>query len=101
MTARISKPAKPATQSGTAKSSRWLLEFVPDTAREIEPLMGWTSSSDTRQQVRLWFATKDEAVAYAQRKGLAFEVHEPQETTRRPMAYADNFKSTRIGQWTH
>ncbi len=101
MTARIYRPAKPATQSGQAKSSSWLLEFEPDTARQVEPLMGWTSSSDTRTQVRLRFATREEAVAYAQRNGLAYTITEPKSTTRRPMAYADNFKTTRLGQWTH
>ena len=101
MAARISKPAKPATQSGQAKSSRWLLEFTPETPREVEPLMGWTSSSDTRPQVKLWFSTKEEAIAYAEREGVAYEVIEPKPVTRRAMAYADNFKPTRVGQWTH
>ena len=100
MTARIYKPAKVATQSGQA-ADIWLLEFEPQSARQVEPLMGWTSSSDTRTQVRLRFATREEAVAYAQRKGLAFTIVEPKSATRRPMAYADNFKTTRLGQWTH
>jgi hypothetical protein len=101
MTARIYKPAKAATQSGQAKSERWTLEFEADAPREVEPLMGWTSSSDTRGQVRLSFATKEEAVAYATRAGLAFQVIEPKPVARRIVAYADNFKSTRLGQWTH
>jgi hypothetical protein len=101
MTAKIFKPARPATQSGLAKSDRWVLEFEAEAAREIEPLMGWTSSSDTRGQVRLSFADKEEAVAYARRAGLAFRVIEPRPVTRRVMAYSDNFKTSRVGQWTH
>jgi hypothetical protein len=102
MPARISRPAKTAMQSGTAKSDRWLLEFETDDSRNVEPLMGWTSSNDTRAQVRLWFATKEEAIAYATRNGLAFNVEEPQEPApRRAMAYADNFKFNRVGSWTH
>lgn len=102
MTARISRPAKTAMQSGTAKTTRWLLEFQPDAqARAIEPLMGWTSSSDTQAQVRLWFASKDEAVAYATRNGIAHTLEEPQDATRRSMAYSDNFRFDRIGTWTH
>lgn len=101
MKAKIYRPSRAATQSGQAKSSRWILEFEAETAREIEPLMGWTSSRDTRSQVKLYFATREEAEGYARREGLAFSVIEPQETTRRVMAYSDNFKPGRIGQWTH
>jgi hypothetical protein len=63
--------------------------------------MGWTSSGDTSTQVKLSFATREDAVAYAERKGLAYVVVEPQETKRRTMAYSDNFKTSRVGQWTH
>ncbi|MFZ9500411.1 MAG: ETC complex I subunit [Beijerinckiaceae bacterium] len=101
MTARIYKPAKTATQSGHAKSERWTLEFEAEKPREVEPLMGWTSSGDMRGQVRLSFPTKEEAVAYAKRAGLAFQVIEPKPAARRIVAYSDNFKSTRLGQWTH
>lgn len=101
MTVKIYRPAKTATQSGHAKSERWLMELESEKPREIEPLMGWTSSADTRTQVTLSFATKEDAISYAQRQGLAYIVVEPQETTRRTMAYSDNFKTNRVGQWTH
>ncbi|WP_112663505.1 ETC complex I subunit [Microvirga flavescens] len=101
MPARIYKPAKSATQSGLARTKQWLLVFEADTTRQIEPLMGWTSSADTRQQLRLWFDTKEEAVAYAQREGIAYRVEEPQEMKRRAMSYSDNFKFNRVGSWTH
>ena len=101
MAARIYRPAKTATQSGKAKASRWLLEFEREDAPEIEPLMGWTSGTETRAQVKLWFASEEEAVAYAQRHGLAYRVEKPNDTTRKTVSYSDNFKSTRIGQWTH
>lgn len=101
MTARISCPAKTATQSGFAKASRWLLEFEPASAREIDPLMGWTSSGDMNSQIKLWFATKEEAIAYAEREGIAYVVVEPNPVTRKILSYSDNFRTTRIGQWTH
>lgn len=102
MIARISRPAKNAMQSGTAKSTRWLLEFEPASQpRSVEPLMGWTSHADTRSQVKLWFETCEEAVAYAARNGLAYRVEPPRDAARRPMAYSDNFRSDRIGTWTH
>ena len=101
MTARIYRPAKTAMQSGAAKTARWLLEFEPEQARSIEPLMGYTSSGDMKSQVKLWFDTKDEALAYAARNGIAARVEEPKAALRRPMAYSDNFKFNRVGSWTH
>ncbi|MGE5266055.1 MAG: ETC complex I subunit [Deltaproteobacteria bacterium] len=101
MAVRIYKPAKTAMQSGEGRTREWILEFEPAAPRQIDPLMGWTSSTDTRQQVKLAFETKDEAIAYATRNGLAYTVVEP--TSRKPLrkAYADNFKFGRPGNWTH
>ena len=101
MTARIYSPARNAMQSGTAKAGRWLLEYEPERPREIEPLMGWTSSGDMKSQLRLWFDTAEEAVAYATRNGIAYRLEQPHAPKRRGMAYADNFKFNRVGQWTH
>jgi hypothetical protein len=101
MAARIYKPARTAMQSGQAKTKDWVLEFEPETPRHIEPLMGWTASSDMKQQLRLRFDTRDEAVAYCQRHGVPYRVYEPKEPARRQIAYADNFSYRRIGQWTH
>jgi hypothetical protein len=102
MTARIYLPAPSATQSGPG-SDLWRLDFEPEQPRSIEPLMGWTSSGDMRQQVRLKFATKEEAIAYAERNGLAYRVEEPRPNlaARRGASYSDNFKTSRIGLWTH
>lgn len=101
MAARIYKPAKTAMQSGTAKTREWVLDYEPEQAREIEPLMGWTSSGDMRQQVRLRFATAEEAVAYAERHGIPYQVFDTKPGVRRPIAYSDNFAFTRRGSWTH
>jgi hypothetical protein len=101
MTARIYRPAKTASQSGKAKSDRWLLEYEPGAKRSIDPLMGYTSSGDMMSQVRLWFATQDEALDYAAKNGIAARVEEPKDATRRQVAYADNFKFDRKTPWTH
>ena len=76
MTARIYQPARSAMQSVQSKDD-WLLEYEPEKPREIEPLMGWTSSADMRAQVKLRFDTKKEAIAYAERNGIAYRVEEP------------------------
>lgn len=101
MVARIYKPAKSAMQSGLASTKEWVLEYEPESPRVIDPLMGWTSSSDMKAQVRLEFDTREEAVAYAERNGLTYTVAEP--TPRKPIrkSYADNFKFGRLGSWTH
>ena len=101
MPARIFKPAKTAMQSGSAQTKEWVLEFEPASARQVDPLMGWVSSGDTNTQVKLEFESKDEAVAYATRNGIAFSVAEPAPHKRQNKSYSDNFKFGRIGIWTH
>ena len=101
MLARIYRPAKTAMQSGKAKSKDWRLEFEPASARTIDPLMGWTTTTDMNGQVRLSFETREEAVAYAERHGIAFRLHEPQEAPVIIKAYADNFATSRKQPWTH
>ncbi|MEM7446495.1 MAG: ETC complex I subunit [Pseudomonadota bacterium] len=92
MKARIYQPAKTAMQSGRAKTHRWLLEYEPATPRRPEPLMGWISSGDTLNQIRLRFETKEEAIAYAKRKGIDYEVEEPHQRHVVPRNYGDNFR---------
>ena len=101
MQVRIYKPPKTAMQSGQANTRRWLLEYEPESARQVEPLMGWTSSRDTKGQLHLWFDSMEEAVDYARRHGLMYAVEQPQDRRIRPKAYADNFKYDRLGRWTH
>ena len=101
MTARIYKPAKTAMQQGLAGTRDWVLEYEPEKPRVIEPLMGWTSSAETKPQVRMSFASKEEAVAFATRQGIAFRLEEPKKTALRPKSYAENFKFGRPDRWTH
>jgi hypothetical protein len=101
MTARIYKPAKTAMQSGHAKTQEWVLDYEPEEPREVEPLMGWTSSGDMRQQVRLHFETAEEAVAYCERHSIAYQVFDTKSAARRIMSYSDNFAFKRSEPWTH
>ena len=102
MVARIYKPAKTAMQSGAAKTKEWVLEYEPEQPRVIEPLMGWTSSGDMKQQLRLRFETREEAVAYAERNGIPYQVFEAKDPPpRRGLSYADNFAFGRRMPWTH
>jgi hypothetical protein len=101
MTAKIYRPARTATQSGSARTKQWLLEFELERPHSIEPLMGWTSNTDTKTQFNLRFDTKDEAIAYAERYGISYRVSEFKDTSTKVLSYSDNFKVTRFGQWTH
>lgn len=92
MKARIFQKPKNAMQSGRAGTDRWMLEFAPAEARKPDPLMGWAGSGDTRRQIRLTFATRDEAVAYAERYGIDAEVIPTPERKLKIQAYADNFR---------
>jgi len=88
-------------QSGTAKTREWVLDYEPEQPREIEPLMGWTSSGDMRQQVSLRFDSAEEAVAYCERHGIAYQVSEAKPSPRRTISYSDNFAFKRRDPWTH
>ncbi|WP_373354739.1 ETC complex I subunit [Pseudoroseicyclus sp. CXY001] len=103
MRARIYQPARNAMQSGTAKTRQWVLDYVPASARSVDPLMGWTSSSDMNSQVRLRFDSKEEALAYAERHGIDAVVREPQRRAAniRAGGYGENFATNRRGPWTH
>jgi hypothetical protein len=102
MTARIYKPSKTAMQSGLGNSKAWVLDFEPEAPRTVEPLMGWTSSGDMRQQVRLHFAGKEEAIAYCERHGIAHQLFEAKPPpARRAISYSDNFACKRRDAWTH
>jgi NADH dehydrogenase len=103
MRARIYQPAKTAMSSGQAKTKDWVLEFVNDTGRNVDPLMGWTSSSDTQAQVKMPFASKQAALDYAEDHGIDAVVTEPKKRKPviRPGGYGENFATNRRGVWTH
>ncbi len=103
MHARIYRPARNAMTSGMAKTRKWVLEYAPANAREIDPLMGWTSSVDTQSQVRLKFDSKEAAIAYAEANGLSVQINDPKPrgANIRSGGYGENFATNRRGAWTH
>ena len=92
MSARIYQRPKNAMQSGKARVDQWILDFDPAEARKPDPLMGWSGSGDTQSQITLTFASRDEAVAYAQKHGIAAVVHATPPRRLKLQAYADNFR---------
>jgi hypothetical protein len=88
-------------QAGNAAAAKWVLEYEPEAPKTADPLMGYTSTTDMRRQIRLEFDTQDQAVAYAERNGIPYRLHVPQEPTPKKISYADNFGFRRPQAWTH
>jgi hypothetical protein len=99
--ARIYRQPKTAMQSGLAGTHEWLLDYEPSEPARADPLMGWIGGSDTQTQVRLRFATADEAVAYARKNGISYELELARERKVVPKSYSDNFRFGRLENWTH
>jgi hypothetical protein len=100
MRARIYLPPKSAMQSGRA-GSEWVLHYDSDAPERADRLMGWIGGGDTQAQVRLNFRTKEEAIAYAERNGIPYDLEVPRQRKVRTQAYADNFSYHRNENWTH
>jgi hypothetical protein len=90
--ARIVEADRKTTQSGKAGTGRWLLEFEREQPQRPDPLTGWNGSGDTRTQVRLSFKTREDAIAYAEKQGLAYHIVPAPPVSLKIQAYADNFR---------
>ena len=90
--AKIYKPNKTAMQSGLGKIDKWVLEFKTKDPTK-NPLMGWESSSDTMSEVKLEFSTKEQAINYAKKMKIEFEIIDPKKRKIFKKSYADNFLS--------
>tara|TARA_R110001592_G_scaffold16881_9_gene71592 strand:- start:17500 stop:17802 length:303 start_codon:yes stop_codon:yes gene_type:complete len=92
MNVKIYKPSKSAMQSGRSSDKAWVLEYETQSPRQAEPLMGWTQSGDTLNQVRLSFSNSEDAVTFAKEKGWDYDVLPEHNRRVKPRNYGDNFK---------
>jgi len=88
--AKIYKPSKTAMQSGKARTKFWVLEFDKSNSNK-DFVMGWTSSSNTNEQVKLKFETQEQAIAYAKQNNIPFDLTTHKKNKLIIKAYADNF----------
>ena len=77
-------------QSGLGKIDKWILEFETKD-NSVNPLMGWESSSDTLNELRLEFSTKELAINYAKKMKIDYEIIEPKKRKIVKKSYEDNF----------
>jgi len=97
MQVRIYRPAKTPMQSGRAGNAKaWVLEYEPVAPKQPDHLMGWLGSADTTSQLRIKFASSEEAVAFAKRKGLDYQLFEENSRQQKPKNYADNFRFDKL-----
>ena len=103
MRGRITKMPRNNTQIGSATTADWVLDFEPAAERRLDPLMGWTGSSDMNSQLRLTFETQEAALAFALKNGIEVVV-QPEHRRRpniRPGGYGENFSTARREPWSH
>ena len=101
MTIKIYKPSKTAMQSGRGNTKKWLAEYKSEMTTTKDTLMGWTSSSDTRSQIKLFFDTKEQAIEWAKKNNYQFYVEDYKKRKVKPKSYASNFDINRKEPWTH
>ncbi len=101
MTIKIYKPSKTSMQSGLGNTKKWLAEYISDVDSVKDSLMGWNSSLDTQSQIKIFFETKEQAIAWAKNSNYHFYVEEPKIKKIKPKSYASNFDINRKEPWTH
>ncbi len=92
MKAKIYKPSKTAMQSGRSKYNKWVLKFLDQKNQLKDTMMGWNGGSSTVSQIELKFSSKEEAVSYAKKNSIDYEILETSERKVINKSYADNFK---------
>jgi len=101
MTIKIYKPSKSSMQSGLGKTKLWLAEYISEKDKTKDSLMGWNSSLDTKEQIKIFFETKEQAIEWAKKNNEQYIVIEPKERKIKPKNYASNFDISRKEPWTH
>jgi hypothetical protein len=101
MTLKIYKPSKTAMQSGRGKTKKWIAEYKSEISTSKDFLMNWISSADTKSQIKVFFNTKEQAIAWAKKNNYQFYVEDPHKRKIKPKSYASNFQINRKEPWTH
>lgn len=85
---RIYKPSKNVMQSAPNAEDRWIVQYLGSKKYVTDPVMGWTSSSNVKTHMSMSFDTKEEAIAYCEKKNLSYEVSKPAKRKVQIRSYA-------------
>tara|TARA_X000001036_G_C20398558_1_gene691785 strand:- start:303 stop:590 length:288 start_codon:yes stop_codon:yes gene_type:complete len=89
---KIYKKSKSAMQSGLHNTKKWCLEPLSITPKKRNSVFSWTSVNGTQDQIKLLFNTLEEAVYFAQKNKVNYQVFKPNVKITRIKSYANNFK---------
>ena len=101
MTIKIYKPSKSSMQSGLGKTKQWVVEYISEKDKIKDTLMGWNSSFDTKEQIKIFFKTKEQAIEWAKKNNVQYIIYEPRVRSLKPKNYTSNFDINRKEPWTH
>jgi len=89
---KIYKKSKSAMQSGVNNTKKWCLEALTFTQKKRNSIFSWTSAQGTQDQIKVYFNTLDEAIYFAQKNKIKYQLFKPNEKIRIIKSYASNFK---------
>jgi len=97
--ATIEKNVRPSTQHGMSTSG-WTITFDQEQVYWASPLMEWTGTADSLHSLEISFATKEQAIKFAEENGINFTVNQDSEApvTQQVKSYSDNFKFKGSGE---
>lgn len=95
-TVRIYQPCQSAMQAGKRKTKEWRVEFETRDPLRPDPLMGWVSSVDMKEELQLSFPSLEEALQYAKAKGFQYKIYNPAQNSLHPKTYGTNFTCARM-----
>ena len=90
-TVRIYQPCQSTMQAGKGKIKHWVIEFENHDPLKPDPLMGWVSSIDMKEELHLSFPTLEKAIQYAKSKGFTYRIYTPAQNKIHPKSYGTNF----------
>ena len=88
-------------QSGLNKTKNWTIEFEFDASLKKDVLMGWNSSSNTSKQLKMNFASLEDAISWCKKNSYQYIIYDQTQKTIKPKSYASNFSNNRKVSWTH
>ena len=91
----IYKNKKSPTQSGKLHKDFWVLEHINDKGVKTDLLTGW-KTTEINLTKKMKFSSKEDAISYAKKNNIDFEILKEVNNKISNKSYADNFKFKRV-----